>query len=149
MEAEERLVGAGRILQVRLGGGTAQNEVSALGRDAADAAALVPRKATLATIDQLKLTSLEGGRYLSQGGIAGIWKRHVVAGRVAEGSIDGPVEGPGHEEQGLGHLSGLAMGETAVAGHGIVCDLAALQPVSKIHGQVDDGRDLPGDRCTR
>jgi len=137
VEAKEGLVGARRVPQVGLSGDIAQNEVPGLGGNTSDGTALVPRQAVLAAVDELERAGLEGGRDLRQGGIAGVGEGHVVARGVAERGVDSPVEWPCHEQESLGHLSGQAVGETAVAGHGIVGDLATLRAVSKEPGTFD------------
>lgn len=131
VEAEEGLVGARRVVEVRLGNSTAENKVAALGRNASSASTLVPRETALAPVDKLKLAGGEARRDRRHSCIAGIWDGHVVTGRVAKRSVDGSVEWPSHQQESLGHLAGLAMRQATVAGDGIVGDWAALGGVSQ------------------
>lgn len=126
VEAEEGLVGARRVVQVGLGGSTTEDERSALGRDAPLGALLVPGETALAAVDELERAGLEGGRDRGEGGVSGVGERHVVAGRVAERRVDGAVEGPGHQQEGLGHLTRRAVRDTAVTRDIVVGNLAAL-----------------------
>lgn len=127
VEAEEGLVGARRVVQVGLGGSATEDERSALGRDAPLGALLVPGETALAAVDELKRAGLEGGRDRGEGGVSGVGERHVVAGRVAERRVDGAVEGPGHQQEGLGHLTRRAVRDAAVARDIVVGNLAALK----------------------
>lgn len=140
VEAEEGLVGARRVVQVGLGGSTTKDERAALGRDAPLGALLVPGETALAAVDELKRAGLEGGRDRGEGGVSGVGERHVVAGRVAERRVDGAVEGPGHQQEGLGHLTRRAVRDTAVARDIVVGNLAALTRCERGAGEGGGGK---------
>lgn len=146
VEAEKGLVGARRVVQVSLGGSTTDDERSALGRDAPLGALLVPGEAPLAAVDELKRASLEGRRDRGEGGISGVGEGHVVTGRVAERRVDGAVEGPGHQQEGLGHLTRRAVRDTAVTRDIVVGNLAALPRRERGGGREGKARWQPTSR---